>query len=87
VDGARGRGRPRTSRLENIVRWTGRMAIELHCASQDRRKWRKITGIVHLKVFKSNFGIQKYSNPISNLDKESVIGGKAIQYSVHILPK
>jgi len=43
VDGARGRGRPRTSWLGKIEKWTGRTAIEIHCATQNRKEWRKIT--------------------------------------------
>jgi len=43
VDKTIGRGRPRTSWLGNIKKWTGRTAIEIHCATQNQKEWRKIT--------------------------------------------
>jgi len=43
VEGKRGRGRPRTTWLDNIRKWTGRPQTELHRLSHDRSVWRKIT--------------------------------------------
>ena len=40
VDGKRGRGRPRTTWLKNIVDWTGRPVNDLHTLSMDRQAWK-----------------------------------------------
>jgi len=42
VDGVRDRGRPRTSWLGNIVKWTGKTVREIHAASHNRKEWRDI---------------------------------------------
>jgi len=39
AEGRRGKGRPKTTRLDNIRDWTGMNTIELHAASQDRQMW------------------------------------------------
>jgi len=41
VEGKRGRGRPRTTWLDNIRKWTG--STELHRLSHDRSVWRKMS--------------------------------------------
>ena len=41
VDGKRGRGRPRTTWLKNIVDWTGLATNDLHTYTMDRQKWKK----------------------------------------------
>ena len=48
VDGKRGRGRPRTTWLKNIVDWTGLAINDLHTYSMDRQKWKKtIDAVAH----------------------------------------
>jgi len=48
VDGQRGRGRPRTTWLKNIVDWTGRSVNDLHTLSLDRQQWRTtIEAVAH----------------------------------------
>ena len=48
VDGKRGRGRPRTTWLKNIVDWTGLATNDLHTYSMDRQKWKKtIYAVAH----------------------------------------
>ena len=41
VDGKRGRRRPRTTWLKNVVDWTGLTINSLHTYSMDRQKWKK----------------------------------------------
>jgi len=36
-------GEDREPWLGNIEKWTGRTAIEIHCATENRKEWRKIT--------------------------------------------
>jgi len=43
VDGKRGRGRPRTTWLKNIVDWTGLAVNDLHTLSMDRHLWKATT--------------------------------------------
>jgi len=43
VEGKCGRGRPRTTWLDNIRKWTGRPPTELHRLSHDGSVWRNIT--------------------------------------------
>ena len=48
VDGKRGRGRPRTTWLKNIVDWTGLVINDLYTNSMDRQKWKKtIDALTH----------------------------------------
>ena len=48
VDGKRGRGRPRTTWLKNIVDWTGLATNDLHTYSMVRQKWKKtIDAVAH----------------------------------------
>ena len=48
VDGKRGRERPRTTWLKNIVDWTGLAINDLHTCSMDRRKWKEaIDAVAH----------------------------------------
>ena len=48
VDGKRGRGRPRTTWLKNIVDWTGLTINDLHTYSMDCPKWKKtIDAVAH----------------------------------------
>ena len=48
VDGKRGRGRPRTTWLKNIVDWTGLAINDLHTYSMDRQKWKMtIDAVAH----------------------------------------
>jgi len=48
VEGMRGRGRPRTTWLDNIMAWTGKTGEELNKLSQDRGKWKQITYALQL---------------------------------------
>ena len=48
VDGKRRRGRPRTTRLKNIVDWTDLAINDLHTYSMNRQKWKKtIDAVAH----------------------------------------
>ena len=48
MDGKRGRGRPRTTWLKNIVDWTGLAINDLHTYSMDRQKWKMtIDAVAH----------------------------------------
>ena len=46
VDGKRGRGRPRTTWLKNIVDFTSLAINDLHTCSVDRQKWKKMIDAV-----------------------------------------
>ena len=39
IEGKRGRGRPRTSSVDNILMWSGLTGTELMSAACDRRSW------------------------------------------------
>jgi exonuclease III len=48
VDGNRGRGRPRTTWLKNIVDWSGLEVNNLHTLSLDRQTWKRtIDAVAH----------------------------------------
>ena len=50
AEGKRGRGRPRTTWIDNIKSWTGMNAVEIHTNSKNRQTWKELTRAASQKM-------------------------------------